>query len=232
MSGIIPKEETASFQRWQLNSFDAPPPSTAVEAVSPTSEPAASEPVDAMPSIAIPTAEEIENIYNQARETGYQEGFDEGRQAGEAAGRASTVEAGQHLLALTTNLQRALGEIDQNIADQLLGVATEIAAQVIGGAVAVKSDLLVPIIREAIAALPLHHAHIVVRLHPLDAAAIRDCMGESLSQSGTQLVEDSEISRGGCFVRAGTSEVDATLETRWKRVLESIGGSAPEWLAP
>jgi flagellar assembly protein FliH len=35
---------------------------------------------------------------------------------------------------------------------------------------------------------------------------------------------------GGCRVELGASEVDATLETRWRRVLESIGVSQ-EWLS-
>jgi flagellar assembly protein FliH len=29
---------------------------------------------------------------------------------------------------------------------------------------------------------------------------------------------------------AGASEVDATIETRWKRVLEAIGTEPQEWL--
>ncbi|MCG2578858.1 flagellar assembly protein FliH [Dechloromonas sp. XY25] len=233
MSGIIPKEETSSFKRWQINSFDtptSPPPSPEVEP--PAKEPVAAAPSESSGDIAAPTAEEIENIYNEARTTGYQDGYDEGRQAGEIAGRESTEQTCKDLLALTANLKHALGELDQTIADHLLEVATEIAKQVVGGTITMKSDLLLPIIREAIAALPLHHAHIVVRLNPQDAAAVREHMGESFAQSGTQLIEDNDISRGGCLVRAGSSEVDATLETRWKRVLESIGGSAPDWQAP
>lgn len=232
MSGIIPKEETASFKRWQINSFDspqtplpsepAPAPTAPIDEV--TAEPSA--------SIALPTAEDIERIYEEARASGYQAGYDDGHQAGETAGRAATEQLCQHLVALTGNLHQALGELDQTIADQLLSVATEIATQVIGGAITTKRDLLLPVIREAVSALPLHHAHIVVRLNPLDAVAVRELMGESLAQNGTQLIEDSDVSRGGCLVRAGTSEVDATLETRWKRVLESIGGAAPDWLAP
>lgn len=231
MSGIIPKEETASFKRWQINSFDAPravaSPPQPPQPAPPTVED--SEPVGNVP---LPTAEDIERIYEEARASGFQMGYDEGRQAGETAGREAAEQASRHLLALTDNLHRALGELDQSIAEQLLAVAIEIASQVTAGTIAVKHDLLLPIIREAIAALPLHHAHITVRLNPEDAAAVRELMGENLAQNGTQLIEDSEILRGGCLVRAGASEVDATLETRWKRVLETIGGSAPDWQAP
>jgi flagellar assembly protein FliH len=33
------------------------------------------------------------------------------------------------------------------------------------------------------------------------------------------------------LLRAGNSEIDAMLETRWKRVLEAIGTEPREWLS-
>lgn len=233
MSGFIPKEELAGFRRWQADSFDRPRP-VAKAAPRPVAEPAS--PVEeALPppvGINLPTAEDIERMHEEARASGYQAGYEEGRQAAEQAGREAASAQAEQLLALTGNLQNALAELDQNVADQLLGLATEIAAQIVCGAIAVKTDLLQPIIREAIAALPLHHSHLTLRLHPTDARHVKALMGEQLSQSGTQIIEDSEISPGGCLIRAGTSEVDATIETRWKRVIEAIGIEPRAWLEP
>jgi flagellar assembly protein FliH len=45
------------------------------------------------------------------------------------------------------------------------------------------------------------------------------------------VVEDSQMARGGCRLETAQSEIDATLENRWKRVLESLGQSG-DWLAP
>jgi flagellar assembly protein FliH len=65
--------------------------------------------------------------------------------------------------------------------------------------------------------------------HPDDAALIRARMGDPLAHNGWQIVDDPSLTRGGCRVELGASEVDATLETRWKRVLDSIGVSR-DWL--
>ncbi|RIX41228.1 MAG: flagellar assembly protein FliH [Rhodocyclales bacterium GT-UBC] len=231
MSGIIPKEELASFQRWQANSFDSPTTTAATKPL-PAHEVAVETSHVEPLNINLPTAEDIERIHEEARALGYQTGYEEGRQAAEQAGREAANDEAERFAALSNNLHRALDELDQTVADQLLALATEIAAQVISGSIVVKNELLLPIIREAIAALPIHHTHLTLRLNPADAAAVRAQLGEQLSQTGAQIIEDKEISRGGCLVRAGSSEVDATLETRWKRVLESIGAQPREWLEP
>ena len=38
-----------------------------------------------------------------------------------------------------------------------------------------------------------------------------------------KIVEDAQIERGGCRLETPTTEVDATLETRWRRVVASLG---------
>jgi flagellar assembly protein FliH len=231
MSEIIPKEKQASFQRWQLSSFDQPKPAPAPPHTPQiASETSIEQPVEAMPQFNLPTAEDIERIHEEARHTGYQDGYEEGRQTAEQASQEATRAKAERFCKLTDGLQKALDELDQHVAEQLLALATEIATQVIRSSISVKTDLLLPIIREAITALPLHHAHLSLRLNPQDAALIRPLLGEQMAQSGAQIIEDSEISPGGCQVRAGSSEVDATIETRWKRVLEAIGTEPQAWL--
>ncbi|WP_265948182.1 FliH/SctL family protein [Dechloromonas sp. A34] len=138
----------------------------------------------------------------------------------------------QRFNTLISNLKLALDGIDQSVADELLSLALEVAAQLTRGMIAAKADMLLPIIREAVTTLPLHHAHIVLRLNPGDAGHVRSLLGEEFAQTGTQIVEDSAISPGGCLLEAGASEIDATIETRWKRVLEAIGTEPREWLTP
>ena len=233
MAGIIPKEELASVKRWQANSFDSPKsgrPQKTCHPEPPVAELATT--VEEVPQIALPTAEEIERMHEEVRAAGYQTGYDEGRLAAEQAGNAAAQAEAQRFMALTANLQQALDELDQHVADQLLSLATEIAAQVVRGSIVVKTDLLLPIIREALTALPVHHAHVTLRLNPSDAAHVRSHIGEQLAQNNAQIIEDADITPGGCQVRAGSSEVDATIETRWRRVLESIGAEPLEWLIP
>nr|MBL8412050.1 flagellar assembly protein FliH [Dechloromonas sp.] len=235
---IIPKEKLVSVQKWQVGSFDKKSAAPAAAHNAPAVEIPATEhepqpePAPPVNIPRLPTAEEIERIYEEARASGYAAGLAEGQAAAmQQAGEVQEARA-QQFAALIANLEQALDNVDQSVAEQLLGLALEVAAQVTRGAIAVKNDLLLPVIREAVATLPLHHSHIILRMHPSDAVHVRELLGEEFSQMGTQILEDAGISPGGCLLQAGSSEVDATMETRWRRVLETIGTEPREWLNP
>lgn len=227
---VIPKEELTNVQRWQVGSFDTKRPSETPSAPPESSPEAESVPAPAAQPFNLPTAEDIERMHEEARASGYQAGLAEGRAAGEQQAREAAAEQTRQLISLIENLKTSIVGLEQSVADQLLALAIEIAAQVTRSAINVKADVLLPLIREAISALPLHHAHIVLRLSPQDIESVRSAMGDQLSQLGAQLIEDSTVSPGGCLLLAGASEVDATIETRWKRVLEAIGTEPQEWL--
>lgn len=232
MSGIIPKEKGGTFQRWHIGAFDRPHTASAADPQPAQEAPPPEPEVVPLPQVSLPSAEDVERIFEEARSSGYQEGYEAGLKAGQEAGTAAVDAEIGRFSQLAGSFQEAIGHLEQDVADQLLGLATEIAAQMLRGALSVKQDILVPIIREAVSALPIHHTHLTVRLNPEDAARIRALMGEQLAQNNTQIIEDKDIALGGCLVRAGTSEVDATMATRWKRVLEAIGAEPQEWLSP
>ena len=229
MAGVIPKEDLAAYQRWNANSFEKKKPFVTESPRQNTAT--APEPVEneIINTMGLPTAADIERINESARSEGYQAGFEEGRQAGEQAHAAAVAGELARLSSLISNLQEAIANMDQTIADQVLDLALEVAAQVIRGTLKVQNEVLLPLIREAISALPLHHGHVMLHLNPVDALTIREQIGEQLQQTGTQIVDDVTITLGGCLLKAGTSEIDASLETRWKRVLEAIGSEPLEW---
>lgn len=235
MAGYIPKEHLEHYQRWQFGSFDESQPAApapAPQPAEPEAPPPPAQECDApageiVTGINLPTAEDIERIHNEAREAGYAEGHQAGYEAGLAATRAET----ERIAALAANLQQALLSVDQTIADDVLALAIELAGQVLRRNIESDPDYLLPIVREALAALPLHHGHVSLHTNPADAEQLRQHLGNQFSQAGWHIVEDPQIEIGGCFLKAGSSEVDATLETRWKRVLEAIGlgsGDTPE----
>lgn len=180
--------------------------------------------------VPLPTAEDIEQIHEQARTEGYQAGYAEGQEKARDEAAALIADTGTRMAEMIGHLQVALAQMDQNIAEQVLDLALEISSQIVRGSISVKRDSLLSVIREALAALPLHHGHVTLHLNPGDAEAVREQMGEQLAQTGTQLIPDATITAGGCTLRAGASEVDATLETRWKRVIEAIGVEPKDWL--
>lgn len=232
---VIRKEQLADVQRWQIGDFSAasaspiPPeaPAPAAELSCPPEE--ISEPV-----ITLPTQEEIEGIYNQAQQEGYAAGLEIGRREGEEAAlqeaEAARQEALNSIATLTAAWREALASLDQTVAEQTLDVALEVATQVIGSTVKIQRERILPIVREALQALPLHHGHISAHVHPDDLATLQEGVGLLGATDPIKCVADPSLSPGSCMLRAGHSEIDASLNTRWRRVLENMGIDAEQWL--
>lgn len=227
MAGFIPKEELPTYQRWQVGSFDTQPsPANVAPPVLADRDKEESSTVQ----FHLPTAEEIERLHEDARAEGFKTGYAEGQAAAAEAAEAARSDEAARFFMLMKNLSDSLTGMDQQIAEQVLDLALEVSRQVIRSTIETQRETLLPVIREAIAALPLHHAHVSLHLNPADAALVKGNIGEQLAQAGTQIFEDPTISSGGCKLVAGASEIDASIETRWKRVLEAIGATPTEWL--
>jgi flagellar assembly protein FliH len=237
MNSFIPREKLTAYQRWELAAFDeeeeaALPQDPEKTADEPSGTPAEDSGPEQAP-IVLPTADEIERMHDEARQQGYAEGHAEGHLAGHEAGRAEGLEEAlgitTRLTEILESLEMAVKEIEQQIADRLLATALEVANQVLRQSLKLKPDLLLPVVREALAALQFDSGAPALLTHPDDAALIRAQMGDQLAHKHWRIIEDASLTRGGCRVELGASEVDATLETRWKRVLESIGVKS-DWL--
>ena len=223
MTGFIPKENLTAYQRWELAAFDEAEQNAAKAAEIEQRQAEAPQvaQIPQEPPIVLPTAADIERMHNEAHEQGYAAGYAEG------IADAQAIVA--QIQAILGSLQQAVGDLDQHIADQLLATSIEIANQVLRQSLRVNPELLLPVVREAVAALHPNMGHPALLAHPDDAVLIRTHMGEHLAHNNWRIIEDPAVTRGGCRVELGASEVDATLETRWKRVIEAIGVSQ-NWL--
>ncbi|MFT3851037.1 MAG: flagellar assembly protein FliH [Propionivibrio sp.] len=227
MTGFIPKEKLTAYQRWEVAAFDeaeqaARAANAAAQAAPPPAPEAEPEPEPAEPPVVLPTAADIERMYTEAQQQGYMAGYDDGITA--ARTDAAAIDA------LLTSIKQSVGELDQSIAEQLLATAVEIANQVLRQSLQIKPELLMPVVREAITTLHPHGGHPVLFAHPRDAALIRAQLGDQLAHNNWRIIDDDRLTPGGCRVELGSSEVDATLETRWRRVIESIGINQ-DWLS-
>jgi len=225
MTGFIPKEKLTAYQRWEVAAFDEAEQAARTAKTVAKAKPEPSPEIkseEPSPAVVLPTAADIERMYTEAQEQGYTAGYEEGvaRARDEAA----------RLDAMLTSVQQSIGELDQHVAEQLLATAVEIASQVLRQSLQIKPDLLIPVVREAITTLHPHTGHPVLFACPQDAALIRAHLGDQLAHNNWRIIEDNTLTPGGCRVELGSSEVDATLETRWRRVIESIGINQ-DWLS-
>ncbi|MCL2075456.1 MAG: flagellar assembly protein FliH [Betaproteobacteria bacterium] len=203
--------------------------------------------------LSLPTAEDIEHIHEEARQNGYrigfgegrtagyeeglraghadgyQDGFDSGRKAGFRDGASAAENYEVEIHRLCQGLQSAMAVFDQEVAESALACALEVAGQLARTTLRVQPEMLLPIIQEALAALPMHHGPVTLFLSQADAALVREHLESQFTQEGWAIQEDDTLQQGDCRIYSGASEVDARMETRWRRVLEGIGLS-PEWL--
>jgi flagellar assembly protein FliH len=195
----IPQEKLTAYQRWELPCFDANAPR---------------KPGD----LILPTAREIEAIQRQSHDEGYQAGYAEGKHKAQ--------QEAQRLSELANVLEQ---QVDEQVAQALLDLALELAKQMLHQALKTHPELVLNVVREAVESLPHFNQSAHVVLHPSDAALVREHMGEQLAHAGWKIFEDDKISRGGARVATSNSQIDATLETRWKRVVATIGQDS-SWL--
>ncbi|MDO8988291.1 MAG: flagellar assembly protein FliH [Sideroxyarcus sp.] len=186
-------EKLTAWQRWEAPNF-------------------AADTVFRAGGVALPTAAQLEGIQRQAR--------DEGFRAGHAEGVQRALQENQRLAELISAFEQ---QMDEQVARELLDLSLDIARQMLHQALKVNPELLLGVVREAIGTLPHVNqgAHLV--LNPDDAALVRERMGEQLSHSGWKIFEDARVERGGARIETANSQIDASLETRWKRVVAALG---------
>lgn len=220
MTGFVPKEKLTAYQRWEVAAFDEAEQAAARAAKAAPKTTETPDQGEHIP-LVLPTASEIERMHIEAHEQGYAAGYAEG--IAKARSSAARIDA------VMLSLQQSIKELDQHVADQLLATSVEIANQMLRQSLHIRPDLLLPVVREAVAALHPHSGHPALFAHPDDVKLIRTQLGDQLAHNNWRIIEDATLTAGGCRVELGASEVDATIETRWRRIIESIGISQ-EWL--
>jgi flagellar assembly protein FliH len=226
---ITRHQAVGAYRRWEPPSFDAPrapesdpppAPEAEPESAAPPPAPLAPAPQEPPPpTVRLPTAEDIERIHDAAQKEGYAAGYEEGT----ARGRMEAL----RLNTLVECLDQALGNIDTEVAEELLALAIEIARQMVRRSLKQDRQVIVDIVKEALQQLPQNHA--LIHLHPEDATLVRHHLGEQLAHVGNRVIEDERVNPGGCRVEAAGSQIDATVQTRWRRILENLGRSECDW---
>lgn len=157
--------------------------------------------------------------------------FERGREQGalEAHRAAQQVRAGhlQRIGSVIANLQAALDDLASRGADTLLDLSLEVARQVLRRELSVQRDAVLPVVHEAIALIVDHAAHPRVHLSPQDYELVSAELQDEAAPRGCRFISDPSVPPGGCRIETPQGEIDATLETRWRRVIAAIGIDDP-----
>lgn len=189
---VIPKEQLTAWERWELGAL------AETEAVhKKVAQTAASE-------------ETREAALEHARQAGYTEGM--------KAAKAETA----RLRAVADSAAQALEALGQSLAERTTALAIAIARQIVRDEIAARPEAVLAVVTEALSLLPASGPRVQISVHPDDAALISRHLGQHADPDSWRLLEDNSIQRGGCRLLGPVGDVDATLESRWQRVLESL----------
>jgi flagellar assembly protein FliH len=227
----VPKEQLSAYQRWEMTSFGDERPSAIAKR---------------KPVIPMPSAEEVARIKVEARmkgmsegkQSGYAEGYAEGHAEGLAQGRAQALAAGQaqaaqelmFLQQLSSSFAAAVTSADETIAKDMLNLAIDLSRAMLKTALAVRPELIIALIRDAVDHLPNLQQPAQLHLHPDDLLLVQEHIGDELSKAGWRLLEDPHLVRGGCMINTAGNHVDATTTTRWQRLAAALGNDT-SWMA-
>ena len=187
-------------------------------------------------------AREMERV---AAARGEKAGYDAGYAKGQGDGRTEALATEtERLREATGSVREALIEVLKEIEthrndllaesrQDLLTLAVSIAERICRVRLADGTDHVRPLLEEVI-----DHAgtrnKLVLRIHPDDAAAAEEFLGElhvALAGDGSSLIKlipDEKVTRGGCIAERTNGRVDAQIETQIERVVtELIGVDRP-----
>lgn len=152
----------------------------------------------------------------------WQQGFDQGRAAGHEAGLAELADRIDALEKVLDALARPLQDLDQRVEAELLALVQALVRQLVRRELHQDPAHLVGVLREGLAALPLTAEDVVVRLHPEDAAAVRQCLTPTDGERAWRVEADPLMERGGCLISSARSTVDGRLDTRLARAMAAL----------
>ncbi len=188
---------------------------------------------------SIPSISKLAKEMMAARDAGHQQGYQAGLLRGQAEGLAQGLEQSEAVLAahqatlaeLCQGFTQQAEQAREQIAQQLLALALDMAHALLKSTLELQPERLLAVIEHALHELPMLQLPATLYLHPQDLELVKVARGEQLTGAGWRLRGDAQLARGGCRIETPSTEIDATLETRWRRLQQSLG-LTEQWLSP
>lgn len=206
---FIPREELQGFSNWQPNAFGG--------GASPQAD-GPRQPKD------------VQAALQAARQASYQDGYRDALVALESFKHALLQQNVAQFGALIQGFDAQLDALEQQMAQSIARVATEIARQVVRDELHTDPQRIARVAREAVNAVLMSARHIVVQVHPDDLALVEQGAAEVIAARGARVVADAGIGRGGCRVLSDVGTIDARISARWQQASSGLGSELP-WTA-
>lgn len=183
---------------------------------------------------------ELRQLRERARQEAYNEGLKAGHEAGYQAGYDEGLKIGREegLTEYNAQLQAALVPIadlikeadtavqgmDAHLSESLLQLSLTVGRQLAGEALAANPEQVLELIRAILHEDPMLTDKPVLLLNPDDLELVKQHLEHEIATVGWKLRADDRLERGGCRLISANGELDATIETRWQRIVHQLRG--------
>src|SRR5690606_22420420 len=86
-------------------------------------------------------------------------------------------------------------------------------------------EAMLAAVREVLHINPAATGAMRLWVHPADLELVRQHLADELREGHWRVLADESIARGGCRAETPYGDIDATLQTRWRRIAASLGRS-------
>lgn len=180
--------------------------------------------------------EAAEEIRAEARKSGFEAGWAEGHTAGIAAAtEAVHAETDRFRAEYHAEMEALFARIDEtsrtlwlDAEPQLVSLALEIARKVVKQEAAINPDIVIEVVKNALRRV-VDSEGLRIRVNAADLENVRAAREDILSivdgarnAEIVEIVEDRRVGPGGCVVESASGTIDATVETQFRTIEESM----------
>ncbi len=174
------------------------------------------------------TPEQLKIIYEKAYQKGYAKGYAKGEREAKdhvmIVAHEELAELKRTMHHLAAGFKAAIAHHAERTSEEMLSLALEISKSMVKAEIHVNREVVLPVIRQALAKLPSMHVPIRLTVHPEDEVLVTNYMKEGF-EGVCEVISDPRLERGSCVLESETNSVDATNATRWGLICESLGFS-------
>lgn len=105
----------------------------------------------------------------------------------------------------------------------LVGLAVTIAQQVLRATLATQPEKILETIQAIFDSDVNPQTALRLRANPADLSLIKEYLHNDPTIHSWRVHGDASIERGGCIIETDLGDIDATVQTRWKKVVAALG---------
>jgi len=224
---IISKENASGFESWDLPDVGMNDENSEEQA-------------------SLITANELEQIHQQAYSEGYEEGklrgikdgFEQGEEEGKKQGHQRAFDASLkeiqeqtfHFEQLYKTIETPLSLSNEQVEYELMNLACSLAKIIIQRELKTEPDLVINLVKQSLALLPSASKSIKIYLNPLDVSMVKEAFShsEEIHFEEYKILDSANLKRGGCIIDTNISHIDASLDKRIEELAKNIIPNSPD----